>query len=82
MSKDLFKKLGEKSEADFLQQKDLLELTGGVGSIIVIKNPFLACSVEKNTLQWCPGNVCDPINLGACPGNTVMGGPGTCPLSK
>lgn len=82
MKEDLFKKLAEKSEAEFLKQKELQEVMGGLGDIVIIKNPFLGCGGSKNTLDWCPGDACDPINLGACPGNTVMGGPRTCPLSE
>ena len=82
MSKDLLKNLAEKSETEFLQRMDLQKVTGGVSDVQLVKNPFPFCGGSTNNLAWCPGDVCDPVNLGACPGNTVMGGPRTCPLSE
>lgn len=89
MKNDLFKKLADNAEIEYLQQQDLQNLVGGTGAdVIVIKNPLSECGGTKNTLSWCPidscdiPNACDIVNLGGCVGNTVMGGPGTCPLSE
>jgi len=82
MKKDLFKEFGEASEREFLRQNDLKDVVGGVSSpVITIMNPYIGCGGSlKNSLDFCPGNVCDPFNCGACAGNTVLGGPRTCPL--
>lgn len=77
MKEDLFKKLGEASEQEFLRQKHLSEIMGGASSSTI---SIMYPEIGKNSLDWCPGNVCDPFNCGACPGNTVLGGPRTCPL--
>ena len=82
MKNDLFKKLSDTAEIEYLQQHELQDTVGGIGSgTVVIKNP-ITCGGSQNSLVWCPGDVCDPFNLGACAGNTVMGGPGTCPLTE
>lgn len=84
MKEDLFKKLGEASEREFLRKNDLTEVVGGVSSPIIsisVMNPHIGCGGSvKNSLDLCPGNVCDPFNCGSCAGNTVLGGPRTCPL--
>lgn len=77
MEKDIFKKLGESCEKELLRQQALEKMVGGKTSrTITILQP----KTGKNIFDMCPGNVCDPFNYGACAGNTVLGGPRTCPL--
>lgn len=82
MKEDLFKKMGNSAEYEFLSRKTFSDLKGGYSpSTLKTTNQYLNCGVSQtNTLGFCPGNVCDPFNLGACPGNTVLGGPRSCPL--
>lgn len=82
MKKDLFKELGEASERKFLRKSDLNEVVGGISSSAEpVMNPYIFCGgTVKNTHDYCPRNVCDIKNAGACAGNTVLGGPRTCPL--
>ena len=82
MSIDLFKELGDAAEKEVLRMRELALLDGGVSlADPPVMNSLLVCGgIIKNDLDLCPGNVCDPFNTGACPGNTVLGGPGTCPL--
>lgn len=83
MKKDLFKELGMAADKAILSEEEMLRLEGGVGldhTLIDISNGF-KCILDHANLGYCPGNVCDPTNCGACAGNTIGGGPRTCPLS-
>lgn len=81
MKKDLFKELGMAADKAILNEEEMLCVKGGVapGPVIIPQNG-LRCNVIDNTVR-CIKNVCDPTNCGACPGNTIGGGPRTCPLS-
>lgn len=84
MKKDLFKELGMAAEKAILSQEEMICVEGGSSIldhiVIDFKNGF-RCILDHDNIGYCPGNVCDPTNLGACAGNTVGGGPRTCPLS-
>lgn len=90
MRKDLFKELGMTADRVILSEKDLFSIKGGVVDIpIDVDNGaeclfghlnLIKCSANKCDANYC-GNPCDVANLGACPGNTISGGPRTCPLS-
>lgn len=81
MKKNLFKELGLAADKAILSKEEMLHVEGGIDPGPVIDPPknSLRCVVD-NTVR-CITNVCDPTNCGACPGNTIGGGPRTCPLS-
>lgn len=83
MKKDLFKELGMAADKAILSEEDMLHVEGG-GALdhimIDIQNGF-RCLLDNDNIGHCVGNVCDPTNCGACAGNTIGGGPRTCPLS-
>lgn len=82
MKEDLFKKMGNSAEKELLSMKALNKVKGGTShSTFLTTNQYLNCGLlQANSLGSCPGNLCDPFNWGACPGNTVLGGPRSCPL--
>lgn len=95
MKQDVFKKLGELAEKA-LTEEQASKVVGGLipgsGSnlfMCIVANSPAACSrnlfeamcSSNSEEKWCPGNPCDPSNIGGCAGNTIGGGPGTCPLS-
>ena len=79
MEKDLFIELGEAAEKAFLVETELDGLSGGED---FRTHNDVRCGFDGANIGYCPGNVCDAHNLGACPVNTSGGGPRTCPLSK
>ncbi len=83
MKKDIFKEFAREAEQEFLTQQELHGILGGSSPINPpITNAIINCGIVTNRTDLCPGNVCDPFNAGGCAANTVMGGPGTCPLSN
>lgn len=81
MKRDLFKELGIEAENSLLNDQETRELKGGVGRPSGWNQNGLRCILDGNNLLHCTSNVCDPSNAGNCPGNTVGGGPKSCPLS-
>lgn len=73
MKKDIWADLANTAESAFLQENELEGVCGGfsLGELIIHLPVNLKCS----------SNNCDPVNVGACAGNTMKGAPGTCPLS-
>lgn len=83
MKKDLFKELGEAADKAILSEEEMIHVEGGVSLdkiMIDIQNGF-RCILDHDNIGHCVGNVCDPTNCGSCAGNTIGGGPRTCPLS-
>ncbi len=86
MKKDFLKELSKLAERA-LEEEEAIEIVGGLDPIFnpigcgVIPSDYFDCDNSLCENEFCPGNYCDPINAGGCPGNTLLGGPGTCPLS-
>lgn len=74
MRKNIWEELGLVAEDSFLKGSELESIKGGwsLDDIII----HLPVNVK------CNRNSCDPINCGACAGNTTGGAPSTCPLSE
>ena len=74
MKKDIWEELSLNAEESFLKGSELESIKGGWSlDDLIIRTPV---NVK------CEHNNCDPINCGACTGNTTGGAPGTCPLSE
>lgn len=75
MKKDIWEEFSLMAEDSFLKGSELESIKGGWSlDDIIIHLPINGkCSTH---------NTCDPINCGACAGNTTGGAPRTCPMSE
>lgn len=80
--KDLYEELGNSAEIFFEENPDEIMIVGGNSPSSIPASNGLRCILDGNNIVKChTSNYCDLTNAGGCAGNTVGGGPGTCPLS-
>lgn len=74
MKNDIWEDLSHIAEDSFLQESELESIKGGWS--------FDDITIHLPVNVHCERNNCDPINCGACAGNTTGGAPRSCPLSE